>query len=217
MGYLFISVILLFAIFALESRRNFIDKIFPDNIKFISVVKNNFNFWKILLVSFCFVSFSLLVIINMEQGGFLSFKRIEFEWSFLPYIFYSVFTVPIIEEYIYRFIPFSFKKFNNVLIYVIILLISSLIFTYFHNLDSFQSVFVFLIGVFFSVIFLKTKNIYYSILCHSFYNLVMNVRLYMNFGNTFMFVIIFIISLILLIHLNNKSKAVEDEKNEKII
>jgi membrane protease YdiL (CAAX protease family) len=217
MGYLFISVILLFAIFALESRRNFIDKIFPDNIKFISVVKNNFNFWKILLVSLCFVSFSLLVIINMEQGGFLSFKRIEFEWSFLPYIFYSVFTVPIIEEYIYRFIPFSFKKFNNVLIYVIILLISSLIFTYFHNLDSFQSVFVFLIGVFFSVIFLKTKNICYSILCHSFYNLVMNVRLYMNFGNTFMFVIIFIISLILLIHLNNKSKTVEDEKNEKII
>jgi len=198
MYYLIISFVLLFLIYSIECKKFLFFK--SKNVCFFQdSIKIDFNIIKILAVSFCFVSLVMIIILKMEQGGFLSFQNIVFKLKFLPYILYSSLIVPVVEEYFYRFLPYSFGKYSNILIYVLIVFFSSLVFTYFHSLDSFASVFVFIMAVIFSVMFLKTKNICYPIISHAFYNLFSNVRLYIKFDSFVLYFVILIVSLLILI------------------
>lgn len=204
MFYLLVSFVLLFLIYSIESKKSKVSKL-KDISYFKDSVRNDFNLVKILFTSLLFISLVMLIMIEMEQGGFISFQKEIFKIKYLPYIIYSILVVPVFEEYFYRFLPYSFGKYN-IFAYILLVFFSSLIFTYFHSLDSFTSIFVFVMAIVFSVMFLKTKNISYPIFSHSLYNLITNLRVYVKFDSAFMYFIVFVLSLFVLIFYNKRSK-----------
>ena len=209
MLYFVNTLIMIFLIVSIERKKKIVLK--SKNVMYFRDSLNyNFDFVKILCVSVSFVSLVMLIIVKMEQGGFISFQIQDFKLSFLPYILYSIMIVPLFEEYFYRFLPLSFSRYSNILVSVIVIFFSSLFFAYFHSLDSFTSVFVFVMAVIFSVMFLKTKNVCYPIMSHSLYNLISNLRIFVKFDSFNFYLIIFIISIVILVFYNKRNGKVKD-------
>lgn len=205
--YYFVSSLVLFGLIGLiEFKRSENSYKFNDGCSFVNSLKNNFSVIKFICISLLFVSFAMIFVIKLERSGFISSDIEDFKVSFLPFIFYSSFLVPVFEEYFYRFLPYSFKKFDNVFVYLLVIFFSSLIFTYFHRVDMIQSVFIFVMAVIFSLVYLKTKNIIYSIGCHSLYNIVTLFRIYTGYSNALLFMILFLVSLCILLYYNYKKK-----------
>lgn len=207
MFYLVSSIVLLGLILFVEFKRSEVFGKFNQGCSFKKSLKNDFSVVKFICISLLFMSLAMIVVIKLERGGFVSSVHEEFKLEFLPYILYSSFLVPVFEEYFYRFLPYSFKKFSNNLIYVLVVFFSSLLFTYFHRVDLFESVFIFLMAVIFSIIYLKTKNISYTIGCHSMYNLMTFVRIYTGYSNAGVFMVLFLVSLGVLFYYNERGKA----------
>lgn len=205
MYYLIISVVVLLTLMFVESKRIEISKKFGEENSFFKSFTNNFQIIRFICIPLMFVSIFMFFYIVLIENELVILNYQNFKLSHIPYIMYSIITIPIIEEYFYRFCPYSFKKFNNVMIYVIVLLVSSLIFTYAHRVGNYESIFIFVIAISFSVIYLITKNISYTIVSHSLFNLLMLIYGYINIGYKFVYLVIFCISLIILV-INNKIK-----------
>lgn len=209
MYFIVSSVILLGLIYLIEVKKSEKSYKFNNYCSFSRAIKNNFSLIKFFCISIAFVSFAMILIIKLERGGFISFNQKDFNFSFLPYIFYSSFLVPIFEEYFYRFLPYSFKKFSNIVVYVLVIFFSSLIFTYFHNVDLFESIFIFMMAILFSLIYLKTRNISYVIGCHCLYNLTTLIRIYTGYSNALIFIILLLVSIGVLFYYNERVKLLK--------
>lgn len=94
----------------------------------------------------------------------------------------SIILAPFIEELVYRY-SFIMLPINNVF-RVVLLLASMLIFTYGHAAAASYNVFFLipflLMSAILSYIYIKENNIWYSITCHSLYNLIV-ILLYYRF------------------------------------
>lgn len=200
MSYVIISILLFIFVCLVEKRKK---NKFKNSVLLSDSIKNNFNLIKLVSSSLIFLSITMIIIINLISGGFLSYNIQEFKLSYVPYILYIVITIPFVEEYLFRFLPYSFKKYDNKLIYILIIFLSSLIFAYFHRVDLFNSVIIFIIGIVFSCMYLKTENISYSILCHILYNCLIVIRSYITFGSTSGYIILLIVSALVFV-INNK-------------
>lgn len=195
MFYLISSIVLFGLIFFIEFKKSEYSYKFNDGISLVKSFKNNFSVVKFIFISLIFVSLVMMFIIYLERFGFISPSYEKFKFSLLPYVLYTVLVAPFFEEYFYRFLPYSFKKFSNVLIYVLVIFFSSLIFTIFHNTGVLESLIIFVIAIIFSIIYLKTKNISYSIGCHMLYNLFTLIRLYTGLSNVGVFMVLLLVSL----------------------
>lgn len=205
MYYLIISVVALLTLMFVESKRIEISKRFGEENSFFKSFTNKFHLIRFICIPLMCVSIFMFFYIMLIENELVNLNYQNFRLSHIPYIMYSIITVPIIEEYFYRFCPYSFKKFNNVMVYVIVLLISSLIFAYAHRVSNYESILIFVIAISFSVIYLITKNISYTIICHSLFNLLVLIYGYINIGYKIIYLVIFGISLIILV-INSKIK-----------
>lgn len=199
MYYLVISIIVLCALVFFENKRIKFASKFGTEYSFFKVLNNNFRLINFICIPLMFVSFFMIIYILLRENGYVDVTYQSFKFSHISYIIYSIFTVPIIEEYFYRFFPYSFRKFNNIFLYIIIALISSLIFTYAHQVGVYESITICLIAVTLSMIYLLSRNISYTIMCHSLYNLLVLIYSYINISNIFIYLVIFSISLIVFI------------------
>lgn len=206
MYYLIISIIVLCALMFLENKRIKFASKFGEENTFFKALKNNFKFINFICLPLMFLSIFMILYILLRKNGYVGDNYQVFKLSHVSYILYSVFTIPIVEEYFYRFFPYSIKKFNNIFMYVIIIFISSLIFTYAHQVGVYESIVIFLIALTLSVIYLLTKNISYTIICHSLYNLLVLIYTYINIGYIYCYLVIFGISFIIFI-INSKIKV----------
>lgn len=175
MYYLLISFISFGFILYIENKRCNVN----NNCSFIGSIKSCFDVKKFFLLPFVFV-FSVfvcyLLLLKLNIMSFGVTKNV-----YIPYILYSVVSVPIIEEYFYRFLPFQFIRKKNIISIIAITMLSSLLFTFFHNLKGIEYVFIFIMAVLLCVIYLKNRNISYNIMCHSLYNLVINIFYLSNY------------------------------------
>jgi len=187
MYYIIITLVLFSLIYFVDSKR--VNNFCVSSFK--SEIINNFNIFRLCILSFLLSSIFLISVVILESVGFLSINYFDFEFSFLPYIIYTVIVVPVIEEYFYRFCPYSFGKFNNKLVYVIIIIISSLIFTFFHSMNFNHSLVVFFIAIILSLVYLFTNDISITILSHVLYNLGMNLKSYCNYNVMLFYLVIF--------------------------
>lgn len=144
-------------IFFYTDLKHSIKRITKKNIIFSSVIPS--------LLIYLFYMF-LILIINKE----ISFNT-DKQLSILLLINYVILT-PFVEELVYRYglLIFPSKKIFR----VALLLISMVIFTYGHAASvSYNGIylipFLFMAATL-SYIYIKEKNIWYSIICHSFYN-----------------------------------------------
>lgn len=190
MYYLVISFISLGALLFLEGKRIKFSKKFGNELNFYESFKNNFNVVNFVFIPLIFGSLFMVLYTFLEQNDIVVIVRSQFKFSHLPYIMYSICTVPIIEEYFYRFFPYSFKRFKHIFIYIVILIFSSLIFAYSHQVGIYESIIILVLAIILSVIYLKTRNISYTIMCHSFYNFLILVNQYININNIFVYLVI---------------------------
>lgn len=137
-------------------------KITVKNIIFFAVIPS--------ILIYLFYVFLLLIInneVNFESSGYLSIV------SMITYIILT----PFVEELVYRY-SFTVSS-NNQMIRSILIVVSSLIFTYGHAAAASYHV-IYLIPFLFmaftlSAIYMMKKNIWYCIICHSIYNLIVIV------------------------------------------
>lgn len=202
---LIISVVVLLTLMFVESKRIEISKKFGEENSFFKSFTNNFQIIRFIFIPLMFVSIFMFFYIVLIENELVILNYQNFKLSHIPYIMYSIITIPIIEEYFYRFCPYSFKKFNNVMMYVIVLLVSSLIFTYAHRVGNYESILIFVIAISFSIIYLLSRNISYTIISHSLFNLIVLIYGYINIGYKIIYLVIFGISLIILV-INSKIK-----------
>lgn len=204
MYYFISSIVFIGLILFIEyKKRKYFSK-FKGSYSLIDSIKNDFSVVKFISISFLFVSLVMIFIIKLERGGFISFIQEEFKFEYIFYILFSGFIIPIIEEYFYRFLPYSFKKINSKVNYILIVLVSSFMFACFHNINLLMSVIVFIMAIIFSIIYLKTRNISYSIGCHSIYNFVTLFRTYTGYSNLGVFMILSLVCLLVLFYYNDK-------------
>lgn len=86
-------------------------------------------------------------------------------------IILSSIVTPIIEEYIFRYMPYKLLKVNK----YFIVIMSTLLFTLFHGKNIYESIIIFSCGLSLSIIYLKTNDIKNCIISHGIWNLIMNL------------------------------------------
>lgn len=130
-----------------------------------------FSFKKLILClsSFLFVTF-LLTFLLMKLG-LVEYTRREFNFSInlLPILVQTIIVSPFVEEYIFRYVPNKFA--NNGKNFIILMLISSFLFTIFHNFNVYEMFITFISALMLFIICYRTKKLTYSFICHSVYNL----------------------------------------------
>lgn len=130
-----------------------------------------FSFKKLILClsSFLFVTFLLTYL--LMKLGLVEYTRREFNFSInlLPILVQTIIVSPFVEEYIFRYVPNKFA--NNGKNFIILMLISSFLFTIFHNFNVYEIFITFISAIMLFIICYRTKKLTYSFICHSVYNL----------------------------------------------
>ncbi len=139
-----------------------------------------FSFKKLILClsSFLFVTF-LLTFLLMKLG-LIEYTRREFNFSInlLPILVQTIIVSPFVEEYIFRYVPNKFAK--NGKNFIILMLISSFLFTIFHNFNFYEMSITFISALMLFIICYRTKRLTYSFICHSVYNLLIITFTYIS-------------------------------------
>lgn len=139
-----------------------------------------FSFKKLILClsSFLFVTF-LLTFLLMKLG-LVEYTRREFNFSInlLPILVQTIIVSPFVEEYIFRYVPNKFAK--NGKNFIILMLISSFLFTIFHNFNFYEMSITFISALMLFIICYRTKRLTYSFICHSVYNLLIITFTYIS-------------------------------------
>ncbi|WP_413527301.1 CPBP family intramembrane glutamic endopeptidase [Marinilactibacillus psychrotolerans] len=164
----------------------------------INLTTNNLILYKVLFTIFIFTFYFKLLIIKLKELKIKTIYTYSLGFSIIALLVNFILTVslfgdllfnnysitifsvvytlvitPIYEEFIYRFLFLNTKKSikNN----SIIIILSSILFAYGHLYSAQGNAILlvqfFILAILFSFVYLKTKNIYYSILMHFFYNL----------------------------------------------
>ena len=121
----------------------------------------------------------------------LCFSKLNLKMDLsLSFCLYSIFAAPIIEEYVFRFLPYNLLNIKNKKIQLFIMIMCSFLFSISHK-STFQfSIIIFITGILFTLVYYFTKNILYSIICHSFYNLFVVIKYYFD-ADYILFLLIF--------------------------
>lgn len=139
-----------------------------------------FSFKKLILClsSFLFVTFLLTYL--LMKLGLVEYTRREFNFSInlLPILVQTIIVSPFVEEYIFRYVPNKFA--NNGKNFIILMLISSFLFTIFHNFNFYEMSITFISALMLFIICYKTKKLTYSFICHSVYNLLIITFTYIS-------------------------------------
>ncbi len=191
MEYILILFIVLFVIGYIDYKLN---KRIGEKI--LDNIRNNLNIIKLIGITLLFVSGAMLFNICMEEWGFMSSAMVKFEVSMIPYLVYATLGAPLIEEYAFRYLPYKVIKKRK--LNILIMIVSSILFTLVHKAEDFEYLFYFIVAITLSIIFLKTGNILYSIIPHSVYNLVKEVCFFTGFGSSSLFLVILVLSVIII-------------------
>lgn len=169
----------------LKRNKNYLKCLFlntSNNIKFIdltilTLILLAFSYGVIILefYSLNFISPDLVIDL-LKDETFLDSTKINNSYIYNSFSFIALIIIaPIVEEIVYRgflinrfFIKWGIKK---------AVIISSLIFGICHA-DIIGS---FIFGLFMSIVYLKTKNLWFSIYCHSLNNLVTGIITFLDF------------------------------------
>lgn len=139
-----------------------------------------FSFKKLILClsSFLFVTFLLTYL--LMKLGLVEYTRREFNFSInlLPILVQTIIVSPFVEEYIFRYVPNKFA--NNGKNFIILMLISSFLFTIFHNFNVYEIFITFISALMLFIICYRTKKLTYSFICHSVYNLLIITFTYIS-------------------------------------
>lgn len=161
MLYLIVYVFVVFLVFYFEK------EVFKKDLNLF----RKFSFKKLILClsSFLFVTF-LLTFLLMKLG-LVEYTRKEFKFSInlLPILVQTIIVSPFVEEYIFRYVPNKFV--NNSKSFIVLMLISSFLFTIFHNFNFYEMSITFISALMLFIICYRTKKLTYSFICHSVYNL----------------------------------------------
>lgn len=161
MLYLIVYVFVVFLVFYFEK------EVFKKDLNLF----RKFSFKKLILClsSFLFVTF-LLTFLLMKLG-LVEYTRKEFKFSInlLPILVQTIIVSPFVEEYIFRYVPNKFV--NNSKSFIVLMLISSFLFTIFHNFNFYEMSITFISAIMLFIICYRTKKLTYSFICHSVYNL----------------------------------------------
>lgn len=137
-------------------------------------VSGNLVFYCFLLSIVCLLGFGNLTSVFLEflellgYSSVLSNLVINTFWQYLFYVLVSCITPAVCEELLFRgVIASGLKKFG----FMVALIVSSIIFTLMHG-NAEQTVHQFIIGLVVGYIFLKTGNLWLSILVHFFNNFI---------------------------------------------
>lgn len=161
MLYLIVYVFVVFLVFYFEK------EVFKKDLNLF----RKFSFKKLILClsSFLFVTFLLTYL--LMKLGLVEYTRREFNFSInlLPILVQTIIVSPFVEEYIFRYVPNKFA--NNGKNFIILMLISSFLFTIFHNFNVYEIFITFISALMLFIICYRTKKLTYSFICHSVYNL----------------------------------------------
>lgn len=170
MLYLIVYVFVVFLVFYFEK------EVFKKDLNLFK----KFSFKKLILClsSFLFVTF-LLTFLLMKLG-LVEYTRREFNFSInlLPILVQTIIVSPFVEEYIFRYVPNKFA--NNGKNFIILMLISSFLFTIFHNFNVYEIFITFISALMLFIICYRTKKLTYSFICHSVYNLLIITFTYIS-------------------------------------
>lgn len=170
MLYLIVYVFVVFLVFYFEK------EVFKKDLNLF----RKFSFKKLILClsSFLFVTF-LLTFLLMKLG-LVEYTRREFNFSInlLPILVQTIIVSPFVEEYIFRYVPNKFA--NNGKNFIILMLISSFLFTIFHNFNFYEMSIAFISALMLFIICYRTKKLTYSFICHSVYNLLIITFTYIS-------------------------------------
>lgn len=170
MLYLIVYVFVVFLVFYFEK------EVFKKDLNLF----RKFSFKKLILClsSFLFVTF-LLTFLLMKLG-LVEYTRKEFKFSInlLPILVQTIIVSPFVEEYIFRYVPNKFA--NNSKSFIVLMLISSFLFTIFHNFNFYEMSITFISALILFIICYRTKKLTYSFICHSVYNLLIITFTYIS-------------------------------------
>lgn len=191
MKFLIVSIISILVIVFFENKL----KLKRDG-SLLESFKHNFNLLNIICISLSFASLMLIISLILEKLDIFTSSSGTFDLSSLPYILYTLSVVPLIEEYFYRFLPY--RVVNNPQYFNIVALVSSVVFTFTHSAVGLEYVYIFGMAIILSYIYIRTKNVLYTIVSHSIYNLMVFLNYYSIFNNSIVYIIIFISSMFIL-------------------
>lgn len=170
MLYLIVYVFVVFLVFYFEK------EVFKKDLNLF----RKFGFKKLILClsSFLFVTFLLTYL--LMKLGLVEYTRREFNFSInlLPILVQTIIVSPFVEEYIFRYVPNKFA--NNGKNFIILMLISSFLFTIFHNFNFYEMSITFISALMLFIICYRTKKLTYSFICHSVYNLLIITFTYIS-------------------------------------
>lgn len=167
---------LVFYVFVIALIFYFENKVFKKDLNLFK--KLSFKKLILCLSSFLFVTF-LLTFLLMKLG-LVEYTRREFNFSInlLPILVQTIIVSPFVEEYIFRYVPNKFA--NNGKNFIILMLISSFLFTIFHNFNVYEIFITFISAIMLFIICYRTKKLTYSFICHSVYNLLIITFTYIS-------------------------------------
>ncbi len=139
-----------------------------------------FSFKKLILClsSFLFVTFLLTFLLMKLDLVEYTRKEFKFSINLLPILVQTIIVSPFVEEYIFRYVPNKFA--NNGKNFIILMLISSFLFTIFHNFNFYEMFITFISALMLFIICYRTKKLTYSFICHSVYNLLIITFTYIS-------------------------------------
>ena len=155
MYYVLVIVLSLLVIYYIDNRFN--------NNLFIKDVKN-INVKEMLLCSFSFVIIVMLLYLLFNYFGLITITKLKS--VFILRYFLSIVLTPIVEEYIFRYLPC--KLINRK---VMVIIIGSVLFTTLHNVTFYESIIVFVASILLYLMYVKTNRISNSIVSHGLWNL----------------------------------------------
>ncbi len=185
--YILTSLILLGFMFYIERKRKNNSK-FVCMGSYIGAFKSYYKGVYFVFIPFIFAFCTLTILYLMNKFNLIDLGSVN---ANIIYIIYTSGIVPIIEEYFYRFLPYEIFGINKKYANVVIVLVSSLIFIMFHSLKGIEYLFMFVMAIILSIIYLKTRNISYSVMCHALYNLSMNLYYYSGVSYAYYALVIF--------------------------
>lgn len=167
---------LVFYIFVIALIFYFENEVFKKNLNLFK--KLSFKKLILCLSSFLFVTFLLTYL--LMKLGLVEYTRREFNFSInlLPILVQTIIVSPFVEEYIFRYVPNKFA--NNGKNFIILMLISSFLFTIFHNFNFYEMSITFISALMLFIICYRTKKLTYSFICHSVYNLLIITFTYIS-------------------------------------
>lgn len=157
-----------------------VEKKLKNKPSILKEIKTNINPLLILSYSLMFTFLMLFIYYLLDYLNILIIIPTTNFNIFTSFI--TVIISPLVEEYTFRYLPYKlFPKNDNK---YLIMFISTMLFTMFHNINKIEYILVFISGLLLTIIYFKTKSILYPLICHISYNTILTFLTLINIGTT---------------------------------